>query len=594
MKESPALALKRWAVLEELQKVYPLAEEFVEDGMAELGFDTTEVQKDITRFVQYGPQYLMVQAQRGQAKTTCVALFAIWDLIHNPAHRVLIVSAGGTQANEISTLICRLIMSWDILECLRPDKTAGDRTSVEAFDVHHSLKGLDKSPSVACVGITSNMQGKRADLLIPDDVESGQNSRTEHNRQQLLHCTLDFVSLCTTGRIIYLGTPQSRDSIYNTLPGRGFTVRIWTGRYPTNSQLENYGTMLAPYITKRIQQDPSLQTGGGMLGDQGQPIDPDYITEQTLQKKEMDQGPSYFQLQHMLNTRLSDMDRYPLKVEQLLITRVPAPGEAFPVNVTGGLTRDDIHTHNVCGTAMAMYRVRSHSPETSPLQGTIMYVDPAGGGKNGDETAYAVVGFLNGKIWVLASGGVPGGFSNTGFERLTAIAKHWKINLALVEKNFGHGALLHAWLPFLHHPETGHKCAIEETWESGQKELRIIDILEPVLARGALIINEEILSKEPETLAPYSLEKRSSYSVFHQLARITRDPKSLTHDDRLDALAGAVRYWVDKMGVDHTRIIDQKRQEAHAAWIKNPLGLPNFSKTGPGKASGSLLNRFKR
>lgn len=33
--------------------------------------------------------------------------------------------------------------------------------------------------------------------------------------------------------------------------------------------------------------------------------------------------------------------------------------------------------------------------------------------------------------------------------------------------------------------------------------------------------------------------------LFYQMTRITRNRGSLAHDDRLDALAGAVSYWVE-------------------------------------------------
>lgn len=104
-----------------------------------------------------------------QAKSTLAALFAIWSLVHNPSARVLIVSAGEKQASDVATLIIRLLENWSILCWLRADSSAGDRTSYENYDVHYSLKGIDKSASISCVGITANLQGKRADLLIPDD-----------------------------------------------------------------------------------------------------------------------------------------------------------------------------------------------------------------------------------------------------------------------------------------------------------------------------------------------------------------------------------------------------------------------------------------
>src|SRR5450830_289219 len=132
-REAPELALRRWEMLEMVQEAYPTFKPFLHDVMTELGFSTTEIQEDIAEFLQYGPHYLMIQAQRGQAKTTITAAYAVWCLLHDPKLRVVVVSAGGTQANEISTLIVRIIMTMDELECLRPNRTAGDRTSVEAF-----------------------------------------------------------------------------------------------------------------------------------------------------------------------------------------------------------------------------------------------------------------------------------------------------------------------------------------------------------------------------------------------------------------------------------------------------------------------------
>jgi len=173
------------------------------------------------------------------------------------------------------------------------------------------------------------------------------------------------------------------------------------------------------------------------------------------------------------------------------------------------------------------------------------------------------VGFLNGNVWVLDAGGVPGGYSVESFKRLAGVAKEWAVNCILIEKNFGFGAYLHTWLPILrgeYADVSSGGCALEEVYETGQKELRIIDTLEPVMARGALIFNDDIARKEAASLAGYPLEKRNTYSLFHQMAFITRDKQSLTHDDRLDALAGAVRYWVKLIGIDQAAVIERARE----------------------------------
>src|SRR5690606_16426770 len=238
--------LRRFEIAQFMREEWADFRHFAEAGMQFLGFDITDMQLDIAHFMDVGPRLSMVMAQRGEAKSTLASLKAVHSLIMDPKTRVLIISAGEDKANEVASVVIKLIMHWDILEYLRPDRKMGDRTAADEFDVHYSLKGIDQSPSVACIGITANLQGRRADLLIPDDIESTKNGLTVTQRTQLLALTREFTSINTHGKILYLGTPQTKDSIYNTLPGRGFTLRIWPGRYPTNDELEKYGDRLAP------------------------------------------------------------------------------------------------------------------------------------------------------------------------------------------------------------------------------------------------------------------------------------------------------------------------------------------------------------
>ena len=327
------LATKKWHDLGLLQEHYKKFTDFYYDVSTEfLGFECTDIQMDIAEFLETGDLYRMIQAQRGQAKTTITACYAVWRIIHDPKTRILIISAGDNVATQIASWIVQIIQNMPELECLRPDTSAGDRASVKAFDVHHTLKGFDKSPSIACLGITANMQGYRADVLIADDIESKKNSLTAVQREKLNDLTKDFISICSTGDIIYLGTPQTNDSVYNSLPSRGFQVRIWTGRYPTAEELPNYKEFLAPIIINRLLQNPDLQSGGGPTGDRGQPVDPVLLGEDKLTSKEIDQGKAYFQLQHMLDTKLMDADRYPLKCKDLIFLHTQAERTSLNIN----------------------------------------------------------------------------------------------------------------------------------------------------------------------------------------------------------------------------------------------------------------------
>jgi len=584
-KETVEQSVMRHRKLEVIQEHYSEFLPFLVEVMELLGFSTTDIQRDIASYIAYGPHYLMVQAQRGQAKTTICSAYAVWTLIHDPRARVLILSAGGSQASDISTLIIRIIMTMDELECLRPDTNNGDRSSVDHFDVHYSLKGVDKSPSVKCLGITASLQGNRADLLIADDIESAKNSMTALNRAQLLHLTLDFTSICSTGRIIWLGTPQTMDSIYNSLPGRGVAIRIWPGRFPTPKQRENYGEHLAPYLVRKLEQNPSLAFGGGMLGDQGQPIDPVLMDEANLQKKEMDQGVSYFQLQHMLNTRLADALRFPLKLAQCIAL---AYQTHMPMTVIRAFGQSGLRDFTVHGFGFKMASAHEVSKETAKMQGIMAYVDPAGGGINADETGYAVTGFLNGNVYLLDCGGFPGGY---GKETLTALAKRlakWQPNVVRIEKNMGYGAFREVFVPIL---ALEHKCNIEDDMVHGQKELRIINTLEPVIGRGALIISDAVVEQDIEDCNRYPPAKRLQYSLFHQMSRITRDRQSLAHDDRLDAVEGAVRYWQALLQQNQEEAVKRQRVREHLESLKDPMGHKRY---GAPSARKGLFGKYKR
>lgn len=153
-----------------LQEHYINFDDFLVDAMEYLGYKTTPMQLDIGRFMSDPNERLqMVMAQRGEAKTTIAAIYAVWSIIQRPSAIILIVSAGEQMSKQISGLIVRFITQWDILECYRPDIYYGDRTSVDAFDVHYSLKGINKSPSISNLSVGSNLAGNRADILIADD-----------------------------------------------------------------------------------------------------------------------------------------------------------------------------------------------------------------------------------------------------------------------------------------------------------------------------------------------------------------------------------------------------------------------------------------
>lgn len=535
--------------------------------------DLNRVQADICKYLLTGHKYRMVQAQRGQAKTTITAIYAVFRIIHAPHTRIVIFSQNGKRAKEISGWVIKIFNRMEFLEFMCPDESNGDRASVEAFDIHWALKGSDKSPSVACQSIEAGAQGMRADVLIADDVESLQNSRTIGGRELLEDITKEFESINTHGDIIYLGTPQSIESIYNNLPARGYDVRIWPGRYPTIKQQENYGAHLAPMLIEDMIINPMLREGGGALGNQGQPTCPEMFTDELLIEKETSQGKAKFQLQYMLNTRLSDEGRFPLKLQDLVTMPYNSVEAAMmPIWATGKQNlRDDLPRFGNRNTDK-FYHPIERPYEWAKYERSVMYIDPAGGGKNGDETAYAVIKLIGTYIYLAAVGGVPGGYESEKLQKLVNTAKETGCQTVLIEKNYGNGAHASMLKPMF---EKDWPVVLEEVHETGQKELRIIDVLEPIISSHRLVVSPEVINSDYESTAVYPLEKRMTYSLFFQMCHITREKNCLKHDDRLDALAGAVRHIVQSIDYDMQRVNDARAREAERKWFETMRDTPS-------------------
>ena len=566
-----------------LAEQYADFRDFAVDGMAFLGFNTTEIQEDIAAYMQSGPRLRMVMAQRGEAKSTLAALYAVWRIVQRPATRVLIVSAGEDQASEVATLVVRLIQTWDILECFRPDRMAGDRTSTSAFDVHFALKGLDKSPSVACVGITSNLPGKRADLLIPDDIESNKNGLSATQRAQLLHLSKEFSSICTHGDILYLGTPQSKDSIYNTLQGRGFEIRIWPGRYPTEGEEERYAGRISPLIVQRMRENPALRTGGGIDGTRGQPTDPQRYNNAELVEKELDKGPEDFQLQYMLDTSLVDALRQQLRLSDLIVANFSP--ELLPEVVAWQAAAKyevELGPDFPVTLAKMYYAAPTESHFVEPKD-VFMYIDPAGGGA--DEIGIGVACALGPYIHVLDVAGLKGGLNEVNEAEICDIVRRNKVSRIKVESNMGHGLFeINLRAVFNGTKDLQHMAqAISGEYSTGQKEKRIIDSLVSPMQRHRVIVHQRVFESDRKYARQHSNDARTGFSLWYQLANITTDRGSLPHDDRLEAMAGAVREFKHVLDQDAHKAAEKRQEALHHEFLSDPMGYGNaLTKYGSG------------
>lgn len=113
-----------------------------------------------------------------------------------------------------------------------------------------------------------------------------------------------------------------------------------------------------------------------------------------------------------------------------------------------------------------------------------------------------------------------------------------------------------------------HKCLVEDAPRAvGQKEQRIIDVLEPVLSAHRLVVDPRVIQQDFD-----SSQRDIKYSLFYQLTRITRDRGALAHDDRLDALAMAVAYWLESMAGDNDKLAQGIKDRVFKKELQNFIG----------------------
>jgi hypothetical protein len=392
------------------------------------------------------------------------------------------------------------------------------------------------------------LTGSRADFIIADDVESANNSMTQSMRDKTSEAVKEFEAILKPeGKIIYLGTPQCEESLYNKLQERGYICRIWPSRYPEAEKLPSYGEKLSPVILERLQADPTLV---------GRSTDPKRFTDVDLMEREGSYGRSGFQLQFQLDTSLSDADRYPLKLSDLCVMNLnPTDG---PQKVVWASAPDQIIKELPCVglSGDRYYRPMMVSKEEwLPYEGVIMSIDPSGRGR--DETAYAVVKYLHGMLFVCESGGFTAGYTDDTLQKLAETAKKHQATQIIIEENYGGGMFAQLLKPVLGRI---YPCSVEEVKHSKQKELRIIDVLEPVMNQHRLIVDQRVIEKDYRSTSHLPAEQALRYQLFYQMSRITKDRGALAQDDRLDALAIAVGFWTESMGRDVDRAVEEQRE----------------------------------
>lgn len=531
-----------------------------EDGTYFEWFGTEEVEPDRTGCTRLADptdfREDVLEAFRGIGKSYLTAGCALWRLYRNPfSEKILVVSASGSKAKEFVSMAKTLLLTMDLFEHMRPRDD--QRDTAWAFDVNGS--NISQSPSLKAVGITSQITGSRSTFIIADDIEVTDNSRTEEARERLLHKTNEFSAIKVTGGadVIFLGTPQTEESIYTKLIREmGATGWILPARYPRADKRASYvfkreGGATIDCLCPRaraVDLDPSIAWT---------PTDPERFNETELTNRES-KGRSYFALQFQLDTSLSDAERYPLKQHDMIVMSCN-PFKAPHIvqwghDSNGRNRRNDLSNYGFTGDHwLAPLFIDT---EWREYEQALLFVDPSGRGK--DETGWAVMKTLNGMLYAVETGGVSGDPGAAMLEIATSAKKN-KVHEVVVEPNYAGAIWINAFEPILAKVWPAEKlgdtagCTVREAaWSRTQKEVRIIETLEPVLTTHRLVVDESVAADA---------------TLMYQLTHVTRERNCLSHDDRLDALAGAVAELMATLRVD----VSQAAQEMKDAEMDEML-----------------------
>ncbi len=521
-------------------------------GIAPIG----DVEEDILDWTANGPRKRGVLAFRGIGKTHLItASYTLWRLFRDHDNKVLIVSKSLGEAKKTVGIMRQWIDAVEFLRHLSPELGHDKTDTRNEFSVGPAKEARDFS--VTAVGVDGQLPSKRAHLIIADDTETKENTKTFEGRKELLETVTEFRAIASFGdkEIVYVGTPHHEETLYTALEARGYAFRSWPKTYPLpEERVRN----LAPMLADRLAR--GLAHPGGLTC-------PHRITQQDI-IDDQKEGRRFWLMQCQLASDMGDSDQYPLRLADIMVMDVAR--DSAPISVVygamdhngstainnpggdnpGGITSLGFGLDRFCRPARV-------SKETARYAATVAWIDPAG--KTGkDHTALCAVGYLAGLYHVKKAVAFPGGGTEKNFVAIALALRESGSRQVGIESNWGGSAEFAASFDSVlrrfytrpgEHPEfpDGWTCSpitdTKITHSSGQKELRILGVLEPVLTGHRAVFDRQVAENQ---------------DLQHQITRLTRQRDALAEDGLIDALAGAVH------ALGHTLRIDPQKAAAAA------------------------------
>lgn len=474
------------------------------DGWKEPG----TIHDDIIKGLMSPHHKRLIIATRYSAKSTITSWWVTWRLWKDPYLRILVISARSDLAKRMLNTIRKVYLAnCPLLEHLVPNEDCLD--NADQFQTPQAITLTTGGVSFTSHGITSNITGLRADLVIGDDVEAP-DVNTPEKVEDLMERITEFSMIAAKGHQVLLGTYQSEFSLYarlldmDDLDGKP----VW----------ENHRACMFEEDTIDGQKVYASRW-------------PAMFSDDDARRLRGEMSERLWKLHMMLVADPSILNDRPLKISLLPVIdhdpislKGPAKIEGQPLKA-----RPELNTWGA-PKGDEWWGIDMADQALEPYQATVMAVDPASGMAGRDAIGVAILGILpSGHGVIRWLEGVRGPDKMKNIRRCAELVKKFGVTALYVEELADglFGETLEQQNVLL-----GNPMAVNKVTTGGvQKGRRIVETLQPPMANGRLLILKDVCQSE------------FGADFVHQLVRITYDGrtgKAKDHDDIVDALAHAV------------------------------------------------------
>jgi hypothetical protein len=398
-----------------------------------------EIAEWLGRRWQDGDRRLVMLVFRSAGKSTLVGIFCAWLLANDPNLRILVLAAEHDLARKMVRNVKRIIERHPLTKQLIPPRA--DQWAADQVTVHRPLTQRD--PSLLARGILANVTGSRADVVICDDVEVPNTCNTPGKREALRERLGEISYILVPGGLqLYVGTPHSYYSIYAQ------ETREESGE--ARPFLDGFARLRIPILNRH-----------------GRSRWPERFSLEKIEEIRGQTGPAKFESQMMLQPRSVEE----VRLDPARLVRYDAPLDYRESNREAVLS--------IAGRRMVS---------------ATGWWDPAYGAPGAGDASVVAAVFVDaeGGYWLHAVRYLhhdPAKLQETDeatqlCRQVAEFADHLHLPAITIETNG-----LGRFLPALLRRELGAAqvaCAVIEQFSHSNKEQRILDAFDPLLAAAAL------------------------------------------------------------------------------------------------------------